>query len=120
MPGGGLGTSLLAIESLAATAPCLPNIKMEMYISIETKSMRGFSSGDLGQLDAAYAVSPDGQTIWRGTPWVQVGGSAAEFVVAETLYALSPDRQASWRWTGQGTNWDKVGGAADSIVGTYI
>lgn len=71
--------------------------------------------------DVAYAVSPDGKTIWRsGDPWTQVGGSASEFVVADTLYALSPDRSSSWRWTGEGTNWQQIGEAADSIVATYL
>ncbi len=75
-----------------------------------------------------YAISPDGQTIfrWDGVSWTDIGPAGAfdmtgaQFIGANGPVALTADRQAVWAWSTSGTTWVKIGGPADSIVAANL
>jgi hypothetical protein len=51
------------------------------------------------------------------TPIVKVNAQTPSLsVLAETVYGLTPTKDAVFKWTGQGTQWTKIGGPADKIV----
>ncbi|WP_431956697.1 tectonin domain-containing protein [Nocardia lijiangensis] len=73
--------------------------------------------GDYG----LFATNSAGD-LWRylGTPdkWERVGGRGASFAVTrESVYRLAPDRKTVHRYSGSGTAWTRIGGAASQLYG---
>lgn len=61
---------------------------------------------------AAYFYAPTA----TGAKWEHIGGGGAQFAESDdTIYGLTPNRSGVYQWSGKGTAWTQVGGAAQNL-----
>lgn len=70
------------------------------------------------------ATTPSNSSLYlyssasSGAPmtWQRIGGGGSEYAeTSNTLFGLTADRSAVYQWSGKGTAWTRIGGAAQNI-----